>query len=93
MDNRVGKPEGCSPDDFACEVLFGRLKSEFFYRLGLGRCGILVASEGLAVHRCSCGRYFIRREGIGRSREKCGRCRRLRAPSVLPHDAERGACL
>lgn len=30
---------------------------------------------GWAVHRCSCGRYFIRREGIGRPREKCGRCR------------------
>ena len=36
MDNRVRKPEGCSPDDSACEALFGRLKSEFFYRRDWG---------------------------------------------------------
>lgn len=34
-----------------------------------------IASEDWAVHRCSCGRYFVRREGVGRPREKCGRCR------------------
>ena len=31
MDNRVRKPEGCSPDNSACEGLFGRPKNEFFY--------------------------------------------------------------
>ena len=37
--------------------------------------GSRIASEGWAVHRCSCGRYFIRKEGTGRPREKCGGCR------------------
>ena len=31
MGNRIRKSEGRSPDESACEGLFGRLKNEFFY--------------------------------------------------------------